>query len=261
MGVVVKTPFVVLSALFIAGSAHAATSPFDGTWKLDVSKSRFTGDTFTYSKTAAGYHASAGGAFEYDFAVDGKPHHVFADRTTTWTQAGDGGWNVLIKADGKLLRKEHTVLSPDGTKLATTSVSYRPDGTTASTSDVYARVSKSTGLVGTWKSVSVKAASDRMTISTPAPGRFKLVTGAYRETIDGKTDGSPTAVKGPDVPAGAFGLYKAVSPAKWEYSAVYKTQVIMKGTMAVSSDGRSLIETNWIPGREAESETEVYEKQ
>jgi hypothetical protein len=48
---------LALSAL----SVRAADSPWAGNWKLDPAKSKFTGETFTWSKTANGmYHYSDG---------------------------------------------------------------------------------------------------------------------------------------------------------------------------------------------------------
>ena len=56
-------------------SALTAGSPFNGTWKFNPAKSQLTGDTFTYSAGPDGkLHFSDGGAWEFDFALDGKPY-------------------------------------------------------------------------------------------------------------------------------------------------------------------------------------------
>jgi hypothetical protein len=157
-----------------AGSALAAGSPFAGTWKLNVAKSKFTGDTFTYSKTATGFHFSNGGPVAYNFAVDGKDYPTLADRTTAWTGAGKNAWDAVTKAHGTVLTKTHRVLSADGKTLTAAYTEYRPDGTVVHESDVYARVSGGSGLAGKWKDVKFQAASDTMTVATPSAGRFEI---------------------------------------------------------------------------------------
>src|SRR6266849_2202506 len=68
-------------------AAAAVDSPWVGTWKLDMAKSNFTGDTVTYSKTPAGlYHISDGSTVSYDFAVDGKEYPTSSGNKTTWTE-------------------------------------------------------------------------------------------------------------------------------------------------------------------------------
>src|SRR5271170_7127931 len=123
-----------------AASALAADSPFAGTWKLNVEKSKFTGDTFTYTVTATGFHYSNGATIEYDFAADGKDYPVIADRTVSWAKSGDNAWDTVSK-DGKgtVLSKAHRVLSADGKKLTITYTSYKPGGGTEEGSDVYAK--------------------------------------------------------------------------------------------------------------------------
>jgi hypothetical protein len=82
---------VALTLILLAGyaaSAMAADSPFAGNWKLNVEKSKLTGDTLTYSATSTGYHYSNGATLEYDFAADGKDYAMIADRTVLGQKAG-----------------------------------------------------------------------------------------------------------------------------------------------------------------------------
>jgi hypothetical protein len=59
--------------ILLAASAGCAVaeSPFAGTWKLNTEKSKFTGDTFSYTSTATGFHYSNESTVEYNFAIDG----------------------------------------------------------------------------------------------------------------------------------------------------------------------------------------------
>jgi hypothetical protein len=243
-----------------AGSAAAADSPFAGTWKENVEKSKLTGDTFTYAKTARGYQYSNGTTVTYVFAIDGKDYPMLADRTVAWTAAGENAWDSVTKAaGGVVLSKTHRVLSPDGKEITSTVTIYRPDGTTEEETDVLGRVGAGHGLAGEWKIVKTQVMSDTMTIAVPSGGRFELAFPSFQETIAGATDGTASPVKGPTIPAGLVARYKAVGPGKWEYSTSLKGKVYARGTLTVS--GATLTRTSWIPGKETEKSIEVYDKQ
>jgi len=252
------------SLVLIVGAtvALAADSPFAGTWKLKVEKSKFAGDIFTYTATAAGFHYSNGATVEYDFATDGKDYPVIADRTISWKKAGDSAWDAVSKDDkGTVLSKAHRVLSAGGEKLTVSYTSYRPDGTTDEGSDEYVRVSGGPGLAGKWKNVKAKTTTDSFTIDVPSPGQVAIAYPSYKETASGPTDGTPITLKGPNIPDGVFVSYKAVGPDKWEFSEALNDKVLSKGTMTVSSGGKVLTTVSWVPGKESEKATAVYDKQ
>jgi hypothetical protein len=258
-----KSVAIVLAAtvaLGVASAAQAASSPFDGTWKMDLTKSQLAGDTVTYAKTAKGY-TSVRATTTYAFAVDGKDYATTADRTTAWVKAADGGWDMTFKAAGKVLTKAHRTLSADGKSMMTTYVETRPDGTTATEKDVYKRLSGTSGLEGKWKSIKVDGVSDVETFSTPSAGTFKLEDATFKQVIVGKLDGSPVTVTGPTIPPGATRTFLAKGPAVREYTSMLKGKVIGRGVMKLSADGKSMTDTSWPPGHEDEKSMSYYVKQ
>src|SRR5215469_12223500 len=75
----------------------AAGSSWDGTWKMNVAKSKFTGDTFTI--TAKGNMMNlSNGTVAYDFACDGKAYPTIADRTVTCSGSPAAGYDFMTKA-------------------------------------------------------------------------------------------------------------------------------------------------------------------
>jgi len=144
--------FLVLPAL----SAFAADSPWVGTWKLDLAKSKFTGDTFTYSKSENGlFHYSDGSSTSFDFGVDGKEYKTAFGQTGTWTAAGANAWDSVTKLNGSVLNNEHSQLSPDGKTLTITDSGTKPDGSTFKDEAVYTRVTGTAGFIGKWRSTKV----------------------------------------------------------------------------------------------------------
>lgn len=250
---------IVLAAS--AGSAMAADSPFAGTWKLNADKSKYTGTTFTYAKTPAGYRYSNGATVAYSFGVDGKDYPTVADRTTAWTKNADGSWDSVAKANGTVLAKSHRSLSAGGAKLMVSTTVYRADGTTVDEKDVFDRVSGAKGLAGKWRDVKASGGADTMTISTPSAGRFEIDDPIDKETTAGPTDGTPVEVKGPTAPPGLMISRKAVGAHKWDTVTTLKGKVYAHGVMTVSADGKTLTDISWVPGKEAEKSVDTYDKQ
>lgn len=243
-----------------SGAAQAADSPFAGTWKMDVAKSHLVGDTVTYAKTATGFESS-GGSITYKFAIDGKDYPMLAGRTAAWSQTTDGGWDVVYKANGKVMTKLHRAISADGKQMLSTYAEPRPDGSTVTEKDLYERVSGTSGLTGKWKNVKVDAVGDSMTIAVPTPGAFKIDNATYKQVVSRKTDGSSATVTGPTIPPGATATLKAAGPGKWDYAYLLKAKVFGQGVMAVSADGKTLTDTSWSPGKKAEKSVLVYARQ
>lgn len=254
------TPLALILLAVSGGSALAAPSPFAGTWKLDPAKSKFTGDTFTYSKTATGFRYSNGATVAYDITLDGKDHPTIFDRTAAWSSSGKNGWDTVNKAHGVVMSTAHRSLSADGKTMTASYTENRADGSVVHEGDVFTRVSGGPGLAGTWKDTSAKVSSDLMNISVPGAGRFAIAYPTDKSSIVGKTDGSPSPAIGPQVPPGATFHLKAMSGNHWQLYGSLKGKTYFTGDMTVSADGKTLTRTTWIPGKATEKTVEVYDR-
>lgn len=254
------TPLALILLAVSGGSALAAPSPFAGTWKLDPAKSKFTGETITYSKTATGLHFSNGATVAYDITLDGKDHPTMFDRTAAWSSAGKNGWDAVNKAHGVVMSKAHSALSADGNTMTVAYTVNRADGSVVRESDVYKRVAGGPGLAGTWKDVGGKTASFDMTIAIPGPGKFTIAYPASKSTVAGRTDGSPSPFTGPTAPPGAVSHVRAVGPSRWNIDGTLKGKTYFAGDMTVSTDGKTLTRTTWVPGKRAETTVEVFDR-
>ena len=258
-----KLLLVCAFTVFAALPALAADNPWVGTWTLDLNKSHFAGDTFTYSKAANGMmHFSDGSITNFDFAIDGKEYKTVYDRTTTWTAAGDNAWDTVTKANGKVLGKSHRQLSSDGKTLTIMGTSTRPDGTAVHDETIYTRVTGTTGLVGKWRSTKVTiSAPDSFVISTPSPGVMHWDIPAYKESVQGKFDGTDLPITGPDVPAGLTLAVKRISPTKLSYIVKGNGKPDSYGIQTLAADGKSFTDVSWSAGKPGEKGTGVYVKQ
>ena len=244
------------------GAASAADSPFVGTWKLNVEKSKLAGESFTYTATATGFQYSNGSTVKFDFATDGKDYTVLPGRTVSWTKSGANAWDSIYKdGHGTVLSKVHRVLSADGKTMTVVSTDYHADGTTSEETDVRQRVSGGPGLAGTWKEMKVNRASEMMIISVPSAGHIKYEIPRQKDILEGPVDGTASPVKGPSALEGATIAFKQMSSTELAWTYANKSTVLQKGVDSVSSDGKLLTSTGWAPGKESEKTIEVYDKQ
>lgn len=249
-----------MAALACASMSAFASSPWDGTWKLNEAKSKMTGSTFSVSKDGDMYLLKAS-TVTFKYACDGKDYPVIADRTFSCTMSGMT-MNSVSKGSGKTLSTTKRDISADGKTLTEVETGTRPDGTSFTDTETYLRAAGSgTSLVGTWKNTKVtQSAPDVMVLKLNGDVLHSENPG-YKSTIDAKLDGTPAPIVGPTVPEGVMLSNKAEGNNKVISVETYKDKELSKDIMTLSADGKWITDVSWTPGKEAEKETFVYEKQ
>ncbi len=258
-----RKAFFVIALLFLPFVAVAAENPWAGTWKLDVSKSHFTGSTFSYSKMPDGkMQYDDGGPEPFVFAIDGTPYLDSSGYTHTWTTAGPNAWEAIAKKDGKEILRAHRVLSPDGKTFSMRYTGTKPDGTTFDDISTFTRVSGDHGIEGTWRATKVTISSpDAWIISYPAPDTFRWETPSYKMVITGKMDGSAAQVTSPTWPASATLSVMLDSPTKFTSTSKNNGKTNGITVDSLSADGKMITEESWTPGKESEKQTAIYVKE
>ncbi len=254
---------LVIALLCLPFAALAAENPWAGTWKLDVSRSHFTGTTFSYSKTADGkIRYDDGGPDPFVFAIDGKPYLDASGLTHTWTSTGPNGWLSVAKKGDKELSRNKRNLSDDGQTLYTTNEGIKPDGTAFKNHFTYTRVTGKKGLEGTWRSTEfVISSPDAWIISYPTPDSFRWELPAFKMVTTGKMDGSEAHVTGGGWLATETISVLQNSPMKFTSTTKSNGKVDEVSVDTLSPDGRMITEESWTPGKESEKQTAIYIKQ
>jgi hypothetical protein len=244
----------------LAGAATA--DAWIGTWKLDPSKSDFSGETMTYSKSSTGKYRYSEGPASYEFAMDGKPYPAPYGRTATWTQVSDHVWDSISSREGAPTIHIHRELSVDGKTLNVTATGTNPDGTSIDESSVFQRVGGGTGLAGKWRSVKTTAGSPAVFIvSSPSPGIMRFEIPEWRQTAEGKLDGSDLPLTGPSATPGLTFSGKVDPSGKFNYMLKYQGKPDMYGVQTMAADGKSYTDVTWPAGKPNETTTGVYVKQ
>jgi len=250
----------VCAGLALAAAPCLAAGPsWDGTWKLNVAKSKMTGDTFTIEAKGNMMHSS-NGVLSFDFACDGKSYTTIANYTMTCTGSPAAGYDYVDKAGDKVTSKFHRALSADGNTLTDHGTEIRPDGTKVEFTEVSKRQSGTSGLVGKWMNVKTQAAANSFTVQTKGDS-IKVYSPEYKTTVEGKMDGSQLAVTGPTVPPGVTESFKQEGANKLHYVVQYKGKAMSEGIQTLSADGKSCVDEEWTAGKPNEKQTYFFERQ
>jgi len=242
--------------------ALADDSPWFGTWKLNLAKSHFTGQTFTYSKNANGLDHFSDGATEYDFTADGKEYPIAGGVTEVWIGAGNNAWDYTDKLNGKVISMTHLELSADGKTMKTLTTGTRPDGGSMHDEATFTKIKGGAGLEGTWKSVKVNPNAPGLWVVSATPtGDWKWEAPDWKQTLVGKPDGSNLTISGPTVGTGVSAAITAAGPRKLTYVNKQDGKTTSQGVQTLSTDGKSFTDQSWVPGKENEKQTGYYEKQ
>lgn len=261
-----KRNLLVLVAVLAIGApavCRAAGSPWDGTWKLNQSKSKMTGDVFTLAALPnGGFHLSTPShSLDRDYTCDGKDYPVFAERTGTCKKVDDTHYEMAGKTAGKPEWHGSSVVSPDARYLTNTAYLRRPDGSETTEINRYERVGTGTGRAGTWRNVKSFESLPDITKITVNGDIMRTESPAYKMVVTAKLDGSLARLEGPNVPSTMTLRVKAEAPTKVHYFQTMDSKPMAEGTQTLSADGRTMIEEKWEPGSPGEKQTYVYEKQ
>jgi hypothetical protein len=153
----------------------------------------------------------------------------------------------------------HWELSAGGKIFTATATAFRPSGPVIVGQLVATRVSGSNDFAGEWKDTSflqpppdltLRLDSQFLHVSYPSVGNY----------IDAPLTGADAAVRGALAPEGM--TYSVQLAGRREISVLKKRngKPVKQGSLELSADGRTIIESWWAPGRPAEKSRFVYEK-
>ena len=243
-------------------ASDESANPWNGTWKLNQERSKLTGDTFSISKVKGGKLHYDNGALTYDFVCDGTDYATIGGRTDSCTQISPSSYTLVTKARGTEYSKTQQEISPDGKTLTAVTKGTQPDGTPYTDTNVFERISGKSGLLGTWKNIKSETSSpDIMVINVSEPDVIHWELPGFKQSLDGKMDGQPIAVTGPQVPEGLTLTFRKVGASRLTYALKCKDKTLNEGEQALSEDGRTITDTSWIPAKPTEKEIAFYEKQ
>jgi len=248
----------VVAAATLACSGRAPV--WNGTWKLNVSKSTIPGPSFVLTLSPSGEYHVEDGEYSFSLRCDGKEYSTVPKQTLSCIQQSASVIDTTTKEDGKTLSTWHLELSADGKTLAGKRTSVQADRAVKTTEAVYSRTTKSMGFAGGWRDTQRLETRPPMLLTLDQQG-LHLSVPATGEHMDPPLDGSDAPIRGPGV---SQGLTMAVRPhGRREFLTVKKAggKIVNEGSLRLSWDGRTLVEEYWSPSAPKEKATLVYDKQ
>ena len=188
-------PILIAALLGSASFALAAEGPFTGTWKLNLDKSNFTGDTVKFSSTAGGTRMTGGGE-SYEFKGDGSESKTRFG-TAAWKKINDNTWEETDMVNGRLDSKTTWTLSDDGKTLTARVTGDKPGGGSFDDTAIYARTAGTKGLTGTWKDKEFKGSSPSLFTLTETGNSLTFDEPDFKLKAVGEFNGKPGTVEGP----------------------------------------------------------------
>jgi hypothetical protein len=249
-----------LSLLVFSAVTLAADNPFIGKWKLDPSKSDFSGETIKYEDAGNGSIRFSVGEESFTFTTDGKQHPGPFGEIVSVRQQGANAWEETTHLRGKLLDTSTITTSDDGKTLTEVTKGTRPDGSSFENTTTYERVGTGSGLIGDWKSKGEQQSSPAIIeFEANGPNGLAFVLPASKARCDVKFDGQDYTAKGPTVPAGLTLAVTKNGDRSMELTEKVKGKPMFKANYTVSDDGQTLTRTGGVTGG-AQTKA-VYDKQ
>jgi len=229
-----------------------AQSPFDGTWKTDMSKSKLSPKPNIFS--------IKGGMFDcescvpkYSVKADGKDQMVKGQSfDTIAVQAPDPNTvKITVKNDGKVTGESTRMLSSDGKTLTITGKNTPPNGQPVNYEVKLTRVAKgpagSTPTSGSWRVENVKQDDPALTTTWKVSGDEVMMTSGTGESWTAKAGGGDAPVKGSYYKDETVSV-KKLGPHEMEVTYHRDGKPFTIEKMTVSADGKKLtnvVENKW----------------
>jgi hypothetical protein len=251
--------WVTFCALAATLGCRSPSPDWNGTWKLNPSKSNFKGRFFTVSISRDGEYRFDDGSLSFTFRCDGKDRPIGKNRTRACVKSSATVLDLTQKENGIKTTAGHWELSANGKIFMSTATTFRPSGPVTTGQMVASRISGSNDFAGKWQDTSylqrhadlmLRVDSQTLHLSYPSGGQY----------VDASLDGVDAAVHGPHAPEGM--TYSTRLAGRREILTLAKRngKALTQGSLELSGDGRVITESWWNPGQPADKGTFVYEK-
>jgi hypothetical protein len=247
-------------ACLLTGTLWAADDPFVGKWKLNVEKSKVTGEQTKIEDLGGNKYKWTSGNVTNTYTTDGTDQPNQFGNTVAITPVDANNWKMVIKKDGRVLSSMTHTLSADGKTQTIKGTGNKPDGTTEDFTVVMKKISGGSGWGGTWEDTDVKFTSpDEWDIQAYEGDGLSFNLPAYKDVLSMKFDGKDYEEKGPNVAAGSMTSGKRVNPHTLEVTNKVKDKVMDHTKFELSPDGKTLTLTVNETGQ-SKAQTYVYDK-
>jgi hypothetical protein len=227
---------VLLTSLFV--SVLVADDPFIGKWKLNLAKSKLTGQVIEIQEVPGNSYKFTEDEHSDIIFADGLDHPTHFGETMAITQKKSDSWAITYKQGDRVLMNTLWKVSPDGQTLTYTATGTRPNGQRFHNQMMAKRTSGKSGLVGAWETTSVALSSPREIFIEPYDsGGHSITFPGRKQTIRMKFDGKEYPETGPTVVEGSTSSGRRLDDRTIETTEKVKGKLIEVAKATISEDG------------------------
>jgi len=217
-----------------------ADDPFVGKWKLDLAKSKLTGQVIEIQEIPGNAYKFKEDEHSDIILADGLDQPTHFGDTMAVTQNGPGAWSITYKRGKRVLMNTRWDVSPDGQTLTYTATGTRPNGQIFTNRMIAKRNGGSSGLAGTWETTSVTLSSPpEIDIKPYDSGGHSVTFPGRKQAVRMKFDGKEYREEGPTVAYGTTSSGVRIDERTIETTEKVSGKVIETARATVSQDGRT----------------------
>jgi hypothetical protein len=229
----------VVPAIMLAGAVCAAQGPsFNGTWKLNLTKSQLGGQTVTIEKSPSGVMHFDTEGFGYDFDLAGKEYPTPDGGTTAWRAVDATTWEATNRANGKVIATYRMLLK--GNTITSVMKVTKPDGGAAEQTATFSRMSAGSGFLGKWKSTKVNGAATSMVLATDGTNGITVTFPEFQLVCKGNFDGKDYTVSGAGANLKQTFAFERTGPTSLKMTTKLSGKPFYVDVMTVSGDSKTL---------------------
>jgi hypothetical protein len=249
-------------AIFLASGLTSAcnllqpSADWNGTWKLNPSRSSYQGSVLTISITADDEYRFDENS-SHTLRCDGHEQPVGNNRTLVCVKSGATVLDITLKENGVKTRATHDELSTDGKVFTTTITEFRPSRAVTH-QIVFSRLSGSNDFAGKWRDTSYLQQRADMTLRLESRA-LQIDYPSAGQHIDAPLDGAEATVHGPL--EGVTYALRVAGRRKFLTWTKRNGRVLNEGSLVLSRDGKVITDSWWNPDRPNDVDTFVYEKE
>jgi hypothetical protein len=221
-------------------SALFGADPFIGKWKLDLAKSKLTGQTIEIQAVPANAYSFKEDQHIDVIFADGLDHPTHFGDTMSVAQTKPDTWAITWKRGSQVLMDTLWKVSRDGQTLTYTATGTRPNGQHFKNQMTAKRIGTGSGLAGVWQTTGVTLSSPREIYIEPFGADGHKITFPGRDqTVRMNFDGKEYADEGPTVAEGSTSSGRRVDERTIETTEKIKGKVVEMAKATVSADGKT----------------------
>jgi hypothetical protein len=250
--------WVVFCALAATLGCRAPSPDWNGTWKLNLSRSSYQNLVVTILISADGEYRYDNGRSSFTFRCDGKDQTIGKNRTQACVKGSATTLDLTREENGAKTNAYHWELSADGSVLTATATAFRPSGPVTS-QVVASRISGSNGFAGQWRDTGYLQEHADLTLRLDSH-TFHLSYPSAGQYVDAPFGGADAAVQGPHAPEGL--TYSVWLSGQREIHTLTRRngKAPIQGSLELSKDGSTITDSWWNPDRPTDKGTFVCEK-